>query len=641
MFYNNFFDISMFSMYYIRLKYIYVFMEKITYNESLKKDNETGKFNQALWKVVFITALLTSSIISGDSSKWQYRDLDISEEISSSITHKTSKVKRTGKNLSSEILEEYETRKNSNGVELVKKETQNFVKWLLSKFWFVSYNEKKDDVNGEVDMYLLSRISKEYLDKHKVTIIWKESWKAFLLAYYKKSKSWKAEIIYLPIQPINPNNETLRVHKWTTVFSISPSQKSNWYNTEYDIKSSDWWRLYQLSILYPAEYGEYSKQLKNKEILEAEKKDLEKQEKEFREKSKGKSGNKLLWSKIKKLDVELNEQKKKLAEIKNFHYFSYIPYTQLHDNYDNQERWLSYLIREMQVTYASIFWKRLSDYWSTIPWLSIWESIPENFPLVLNIVERMDFLVYFEKDWKTLKDKKIIDSIMVSQVNQALTTFWLNKNEAFNWQKSNVWAEWVGQVMPWTYNLFRNHEKYKGFFPENDFSKAAKDHNTTFRLQVSHFDDQICQIPLKIRQNWWKILQNEDTKIWLNALLAAGYNWNMKRVVSDVFAKIWPKDWIDDYKKRLLSKNIIEAMKKARDVKISSIEREISILYEKIRSWTLSEHQIKNINAQIKDKKDQITSINNTYKESMTYVLKTEFVVTYLGENFWNEFKYN
>lgn len=602
---------------------------------------KTEKNNQALWKIVFITALLTSSIISGDSSKWQYRDLDISEEISSSITHKTSKVKRTGKNLSSEILEEYETRKNSNGVELVKKETQNFVKWLLSKFWFVSYNEKKDDVNGEVDMYLLSRISKEYLDKHKVTIIWKESWKAFLLAYYKKSKSWKAEIIYLPIQPINPNNETLRVHKWTTVFSISPSQKSNWYNTEYDIKSSDWWRLYQLSILYPAEYGEYSKQLKNKEILEAEKKNLEKQEKEFREKSKGKSGNKLLWSKIKKLDVELNEQKKKLAEMRNFHYFSYIPYTQLHDNYDNQERWLSYLIREMQVTYASIFWKRLSDYWSTIPWLSIWESIPENFPLVLNIVERMDFLVYFEKDWKTLKDKKIIDSIMVSQVNQALTTFWLNKNEAFNWQKSNVWAEWVGQVMPWTYNLFRNHEKYKGFFPENDFSKAAKDHNTTFRLQVSHFDDQICQIPLKIRQNWWKILQNEDTKIWLNALLAAGYNWNMKRVVSDVFAKIWPKDWIDDYKKRLLSKNIIEAMKKARDVKISSIEREISILYEKIRSWTLSEHQIKNINAQIKDKKDQITSINNTYKESMTYVLKTEFVVIYLGENFWNEFKYN
>ncbi|NCO31933.1 hypothetical protein GW891_04010 [bacterium] len=53
--------------------------------------------------------------------------------------------------------------------------------------------------------------------------------------------------------------------------------------------------------------------------------------------------------------------------------------------------------------------------------------------------------------------------------------------------------------MPSTYALFKNHEKYKNLFPEEEFSKAAKDHKTTFRLQIAHYDDQIYQLPQNIR----------------------------------------------------------------------------------------------------------------------------------------------
>lgn len=608
----------------------------------------TEKNNQALRKIVFITALLTSSVLSGDTNLWQYRDLSFTEEMTSKIdNNQKTLVKKTGKNLSSEILEEYRRVKSENWVNEVKEETENWVTKILKWIWFFSESKEKwSKINEEVDIYLLSRVTKEYIDKHKVTIIWNDSWKAFLLTYYKKPKSKTPEIIYLPISPINPKNEILEVHKWTTTFSVSPYIKSNWYNTEYNISSNKWWELYQLSILYPAEYWEYAKELEKKKNLEAKRNSLKKEENDLKvseksKKVKDKKRHKLLYNSISEINTELKELDKKLLSKKDFKYFSYIPYTHWIDTYRNQKKWLNYLVNEMKVTYNSIFKQKLWDYRSSINWLSIKDAIPENFPLVLNVIERMDFLEYFEKDWITLKDKKTIEEIMTSQINRSLTTFWLNLEDSFNWQKSPVWAEWVWQIMPWTYNLFRNTEKYGVFLPESNFSKAARDHETTFRLQISHFDDQIIQIPPVIKQNWNDVLNDKHTRIWLNALLAAGYNWNMKKVVSKVFLGIDSDAWLEIYKKRLHPENIIIAMKKYRDNKISLLESEINITRSKIKLSKLSKHQIEVLNSQIKEKQDEIIAINNTYKESMTYVLKTEFVVNYLMKNFPNEFKYN
>ncbi|MDD3144800.1 MAG: hypothetical protein PHV23_01670 [Candidatus Gracilibacteria bacterium] len=608
----------------------------------------TEKNNQALRKIVFITALLTSSVLSGDTNLGQYRDLSFTEEMTSKIdNNQKTLVKKTGKNLSSEILEEYRRVKSENGVNEVKEETENWVTKILKGIGFFSESkEKGSKINEEVDIYLLSRVTKEYIDKHKVTIIGNDSGKAFLLTYYKKPKSKTPEIIYLPISPINPKNEILEVHKGTTTFSVSPYIKSNGYNTEYNISSNKGGELYQLSILYPAEYGEYAKELEKKKNLEAKRNSLKKEENDLKvseksKKVKDKKRHKLLYNSISEINTELKELDKKLLSKKDFKYFSYIPYTHGIDTYRNQKKGLNYLVNEMKVTYNSIFKQKLGDYRSSINGLSIKDAIPENFPLVLNVIERMDFLEYFEKDGITLKDKKTIEEIMTSQINRSLTTFGLNLEDSFNWQKSPVGAEGVGQIMPGTYNLFRNTEKYGVFLPESNFSKAARDHETTFRLQISHFDDQIIQIPPVIKQNWNDVLNDKHTRIGLNALLAAGYNGNMKKVVSKVFLGIDSDAGLEIYKKRLHPENIIIAMKKYRDNKISLLESEINITRSKIKLSKLSKHQIEVLNSQIKEKQDEIIAINNTYKESMTYVLKTEFVVNYLMKNFPNEFKYN
>ncbi|MDD2908023.1 MAG: hypothetical protein PHH98_05275 [Candidatus Gracilibacteria bacterium] len=617
-------------------------MEKYSSKEFTQFDNT---INQALGKLVLITALLTTSILSGDTSLGQYRDLTFKEEVSNlKKGEKNNQTKVSGKTLSTEILEEYEKRKNSNKVEMVREETESFIKKILSKIGIISV--KKVAQKTDVDISLLSMISKEYLDEHKVTIIGNDSGKAFLLTYYKKLKSSKGEIIYLPISPINPKNETLKIHKGATTFSISPSVKSNGYNTEYKISSNKGGQVLQLAILYPSEYGEYNNELGKKDTLEAKKRDLLKKENELKASEKSKKGkdgkqHKSISKQLSDISNELKDQEVKLGKMKDFKYFSYIPYTNLLDTEKNQRRGLKYLISKMKSTYDSVVTKKLSDFNSSIGGLSIGQALPQNFPLVLNIIERMDFLVYFEKDGVTLKDKKVIDEIMITQINRALTIFGVNENDAFNFQKSPVGAEGVGQVMPGTYNLYRNHEKYKSLFPEPNFSKAVKDHSTSFRLQISHFDDQIFQIPLLVRQNWSKLMEDKTTKVGLNALLAAGYNGGMKRISGEVFngLNIGNND-LDDYKNRLTPKSIMTSMKKQRDLKISILEREINILNQKLK-WNLPINQIGVIKGQIKEKQDSIISINNTYKESMTYVLKTEFVVNYLSKNFGDEFKYN
>lgn len=89
--------------------------------------------------------------------------------------------------------------------------------------------------------------------------------------------------------------------------------------------------------------------------------------------------------------------------------------------------------------------------------------------------------------------------------------------------------------MPSTYALYRNNSKYGPLFPESDFDIAARDHETSFRLQVAHFDDQIHQFPDVIKKNWTVLIRDKDTRIGIISLLAAGYNGSMKRIMDEVF----------------------------------------------------------------------------------------------------------
>ena len=79
----------------------------------------------------------------------------------------------------------------------------------------------------------------------------------------------------------------------------------------------------------------------------------------------------------------------------------------------------------------------------------------------------------------------------------------------------------MGQLMPKTYRLYWKHEKYGSLFPEEDFDIASRDHESSFRLQIAHFDDQIVQFPTEIKKHWKILISDPKYRTPILALLAA------------------------------------------------------------------------------------------------------------------------
>ena len=365
--------------------------------ENIELHNSSNKkwwLNKVVAWVVLSTAIVTVWILVKNNYSWDF-DLKFSEEVASKSNTQNSKIVLP-KGLSQEILAEYEREKNENTIKNVQKETKDWLDTLLSKLW-LSEKEKK----VEIDLYLLSKISKNYLDEHKVSIVWNSEWKAFLITYHQKINWSNWKIVYLPIPSKNPDSTSIEVTKSGVSYLLIPTPKSNWYNTEYNISSSDWWDNYQLSILYPYEnswYYNYSQKIisfksKKAELLKKES-DLKLSEK--RKKKKDIAKHRLLQKQYSEVIAIIKELEQKLSVTKKYDYFSYIPYTKLQDNAETQKIGLSYLLKTMDSTYSSVFQKKVSSYKSAIPWFSIWEAIPEGLPLVLNIIERMDYIEYFE-----------------------------------------------------------------------------------------------------------------------------------------------------------------------------------------------------------------------------------------------------
>ena len=121
-------------------------------------------------------------------------------------------------------------------------------------------------------------------------------------------------------------------------------------------------------------------------------------------------------------------------------------------------------------------------------------------------------------------------------------------------------------------------------------------------------------------------MNDEETRISLLALLAAGYNGSMKRIMDEVF----PDKNIDNIEqvKKLMKPHTIQlAMKKARDEKVSILERKLTSLSRK-----LTPSQIKEIN-------NEINNVNKTFKESSTYEMKARFMMRYINNEYPNSQK--
>lgn len=134
-------------------------------------------------------------------------------------------------------------------------------------------------------------------------------------------------------------------------------------------------------------------------------------------------------------------------------------------------------------------------------------------------------------------------------------------------------------------------------------------------------------------------------------MLAAGYNGNMKRVSEEVFGGLPSTAPLETFKARLAPDSIIQAMTRERIKKITLLNGEIQSLKDKIQKGVsvparkgknskapgtrpFSPAQVASLQGKIAQIQASITSITNTYKESMTYVKKSVFVTEYLSKNF-------
>lgn len=113
----------------------------------------------------------------------------------------------------------------------------------------------------------------------------------------------------------------------------------------------------------------------------------------------------------------------------------------------------------------------------------------------------------------------------------------------------------------------------------------------------------------------------------------------MRRIVDEVFGDILknpPSDrqiLLNRYKERLNSENIIKYMKKARDV-------DIDMILSQCKTSSYFDGKNQKYTQPIISPKAQglIDKRMATYKESMTYVLKAEYVWKYLKLNYPGKF---
>ncbi|NRH21450.1 hypothetical protein HOO68_05420 [Candidatus Gracilibacteria bacterium] len=499
------------------------------------------------------------------------------------------------------------------------------------------------------DELRLSHIAREYLDKNHTELKGENPDRACLIIYFPGGSKEKSNAKQICIPRTNPDNKTLQVSGFTLV----PVPKSNGYNTEYIIKDKDGGLWNQLAILFPAENPKYTRKrllqeeqiLLKKEIIASEKtlSYLPQKKKEEREN---------LGKKIRGLQEKFTQNRPKIDAIGNqerYIHFTYIPYRESLNTEKNRKQGFDYLADTMQKTYEhSVGKKTLGSMRSNISGIPIAEAIPWQYPGILNLIERMDFEVYFDSTGKALKSKDSIDSLMGTQLSKSLTTFGVNTSDAFNWQRSKVGAQGVGQIMPETYQLFHNpvatekypnpERKYMPLFPEPDFDIAARDHETSFRLQIAHFDNQIFQFPDTIKKNWKELISSPKTSIGIVALLAAGYNGSMTRIMEEVFGKEYKKSSLDiaECKQKLSVKNIVTAMDRAK-------ERDIAAILETRKQKPYQDKKTKKLVQPpdlplTQEQQEKIQKRTATYKESMTYVLKADYVWQYLSKKYPDKF---
>ncbi len=266
---------------------------------------------------------------------------------------------------------------------------------------------------------------------------------------------------------------------------------------------------------------------------------------------------------------------KELDTTRKYMSFPYMPYQSHLNTPEIRTAGMRYIGKIMNDAYDELRSQKYTNITGTLPngtvqtiqknISEIDKQVPPEVVLLLNIIERMDYKIYSElipahlesrivplwgkKKWtKTIqisvpaklifKSPETIDTIMKEQVGRALTTFGLNWEDAFRWQRNrDTDALWIAQFIPSTYSEFQ--KKYSVLSPEawipSSHEIGAKDHKTSLKFQIMHLYDEYDSLPKWMRNNWGTIIQDPQAKIWAYSILAAGYNGKMRNVLSEAW----------------------------------------------------------------------------------------------------------
>ncbi len=280
-----------------------------------------------------------------------------------------------------------------------------------------------------------------------------------------------------------------------------------------------------------------------------------------------------LHSDEKKLIAEIAWLKSQTPNLREYISFPYVPYQRALDNNKGHMAGMKHLWTIMTDAYKHL---------QSLERMTITESLngkevirnvntsdtprkaPPELAILLNIIERMDYQVYYKtipehiehqgvktkfwQKWKTkiipvkipaqevLRDTNELDTIMAEQVGRALTVFWLNKHDAYSWQRNlGSWALWIAQLIPDAYRNLQNKysilQKEAGIPAEHEI--GAKDQRVSMQFQIMHLYDEYHQLPSWIRSDWDTIMADRQAMIGLFGVLAAGYNGSMKNTLTE------------------------------------------------------------------------------------------------------------
>jgi len=153
----------------------------------------------------------------------------------------------------------------------------------------------------------------------------------------------------------------------------------------------------------------------------------------------------------------------------------------------------------------------------SFPAKTVAEAIPRDVALGLQITEHID--------------PARVKFVGLRQcIHEVLVTFAANREYAYDYAVSSVGARGISQFMERSYDMIRS--RYPGAGLNPDFVNGMDDHRNATIASVLHFDLELTELSDKFL-HFFAIDKNGPN---LGTFLAAGYNWNAKKVAK-VYAK--------------------------------------------------------------------------------------------------------